>query len=341
MSSTTMKVADLKKDGFYLVKESIKNADELIDMLYYIDFLAQNNMVDPGEMALPIEEDTFKLTKSEVTALFFGHIEEHKEVLQAAAVSIPESEFARLSEHVVKNRSAYYETKMRTISDYRARAERCIADAENLLTMAVQKNLEINFIRGEDPLIAVKALVDGLHKTNWNFLGFSMGVLSLKSRSDIMLVHKVPEAGISYDLNCGKFVMQITLSNMAIKMIGDEGSVSSNMGEGWYIHPHVGSSSHVCWGNAKASAEEARLKGDILKTVQIIDALLPNYGSNPFILIGDFHKNIEKRDERLRREREQKDKAPEPQTGPFADQEFIEPDDLDEPYFEGENNDNE
>lgn len=336
---TTMTVSALKDSGFYLVKEKVENAAELIEMLHYIDFLAQINAVDIGNLELPLEGDSFKLTKSDVTKLFFGHIENKKEEIKAAVVPIPANTLEDIKNSLVNTRDNMRHQQTRIIKQWRDDARFRYHDGDELLSQAVKKHRELNSITFDDPAEAIDKVVNGLPATNWDFHEYDSHdkTISFVSRSDVLLTHKIPEAGMSYELNCGKFRCEIHLENMRVKVVAHKGCVTDRDSsepdvDEVNIHPNVNSDGSVCWGNAAGTFEECSMAGDILKVLQILDALLPNYGQPPYCDIETFQKDINNRDERLRKLREQQEKMPTTAEGPYGEQEFF-ADDTDDDQF--------
>ncbi len=336
MQPTT--VSALKDSGFYLATK-IENAAELIEMLHYVDFLAQLNAVDIGKLELPFEGNKFTLTKSEVTKLFFGHIEAKKEEIKAAVVPIPDRVLETIKSNLASTRVNMRERALRDVRVWSHEARDLYNSAEEKLANAVKRKKEIMSVAFDDPADAIRKVVAGLPSTNWDFLSYDSYEkrLHFSSRSDILLVHKVPEAGLSYEMNCGKFKCTIDLITMRTRIKPYSGCVTQEDMEDpdsdWNIHPNVNSDGVICWGNAVSTIEEAHLGGDILKTLQVLDALLPNYGQPAYVDIEQFQKDINKRDERLRNDRGQKEETPEAET--TGDEEFVTEEDDGDYEFDG------
>lgn len=331
-------VRDLKAGAFSRVKEDFKNPADAIEILNYIDFLAQNNSMSADDLELPFLNDgtkkEWKLDRAETTKLFFGHVEAKSEELKKN-VKLPD-EAARAA--ILAAANTRKEASKRRIVDQEKnhirQATEYYQHAQNQLGEARKMREQIELMEGTDDTKRLQELVDGIAATNWNFHEFKNGYMFFVSRSDIILRHIEPKAGLNYELNCGKFKLEIKMDNMSVRMLAFERCVPAGA-PFTNIHPHVNTSGGVCFGNGEATAAEARVSGDILKMLRLLDALLPNYGEVPFIGIKDFKRAIDYRD---RLERENYGKAKEGEKGAPQSPEAIDDQEIldDEPDFTDE-----
>jgi hypothetical protein len=310
-----LKVRDLKEGAFARLKAEFKNPTDAIEILNYIDFLAQNNSMSADDMELPFksgERHEWKLTRAEVTQLFFGHLEAKSEEIKKSVV-LPDDSAQKAILDAMKARanSAKAAFEQRIDSNV-ASAMDFLRRANDSLIMARKMREEAEALSTPDAFaLRLKAVVDGLPSTNWNFHKFANNTLEFVSRSDIMLRHIEPKAGLHYELNCGKFRLAFRLDQMVPKLFAHERCVPSGVsGVHPNIHPHVSTMNEICFGNAAASYAQAQVSGDILAIIKIIDALLPNYGDQPFVSIANFKKAIEERDRREKENYGKKKEAP-------------------------------
>lgn len=306
------KLGDLKAGAFAAVRSDFKNPKDAIDIINFIDFLAQNNSTSADELEMPFlkgDKHEWTLDRAAATKLFFGHMEK-QEAEGKKNVILPD---AAAQEAIGAAMKARLVDGSRTVKE-RIRAKKAEADAfmlnvQSCLSQARKLQEEIDAISGMDPAERIKAVVEKLAGTNWNFHKFGGNTLEFISRSDVMLRHIDPKAGFHYELNCGKFRLCVSLSNMQIKVYGHERTAYAEY-DCAFIHPHISSTSSICWGNGADTAHEAQVSGDIIKLIQLIDNLLPHYNADsPYIKIEEFKRKLEKRDEREKKKHEEKEKA--------------------------------
>lgn len=82
-SAQGVRVGDLKAGAFTRTKKDFKNSTEAINILNFLDFLAQNNNASADDLLLPVEKGEWKLTRAEATKLFFSHLEKATEEAKA------------------------------------------------------------------------------------------------------------------------------------------------------------------------------------------------------------------------------------------------------------------
>lgn len=308
------RVGELKDGAFAAVKAHFKNHKDAIDILNFLDFLAQNNSVSADDLELPITKGVeleWNLDRASVTKLFFSHLEEREAAGKAKAVLPNEAAQKELIKAMNQRAQNFVAQVEREVADLRARATVRMNEAMFLLSSAFTKREELNAIRGKDTSWRITSLMEGLPATNWDFMRSSGALIYFVSRTDVILRHIDKTAGLHYELNCGKFMLRFDLTNMSVKMFCHERNAPSHEGE-TNLHPHISTSGTVCWGNASDAVGIAMTNGDILKILQIIDNMLPHYNpSSPYITIEDFKTALGRRDKREREKHAQKEKQKE------------------------------
>lgn len=325
-----LKVKDLKAGAFSRLKAEFSNHADAIEIMNYIEFLAQNNSTSADELELPYPAEEklkkWELTRAEATALFFGHIEAKNEELRKSVV-LPSDDAQKAIIAAMKSREAQAKasitarlaTHTLNAADYNRRANSELALARNL-----NEQLELMDGSGASETRMTK-IMDALASTNWNFHRINGTKLEFISRTEVMLRHIEPKAGMHYELNCGKFKVSIDLNGMYVNLQRHE-----RCAVGGHWHPHVDSQGTICFGNGAATYNQAVVNGDVLAILQLIDKLLPNYGDQPYVTINNFKKGIDERD-RLEREAYGKAKGQKTtQAGTADDQEILD----DEPAFD-------
>lgn len=306
-------LGELKAAGFMKIKAVFTNTKDAIDIVNYFDFLANMNAANVDDMPLPYREEAgqeWKLTRQEATQLFFGHLEAKKEAI-AANVKLPDNvTILHLERLVINRKSGYLSSLEDDLMSKKADASSTFRSAYEYLGQAKEIQDKIEIIRGGNPLVLVKQLKDGLPSTNWNFYNYvdSNQIISFVSRTDVILRHIDARSGMHYELNCGKFRLDVRLSDMRLWLKPHEHAVERQ--DGHHVHPHVDSGGTICFGNGQDAANTAIMGGDVLTILKLLDAMLPNYGGNPYQALPDFKKSIEKRDARERIMHEQKAKGP-------------------------------
>lgn len=303
-TATKLKVGELKANGYVRARE-FKNAKEAMELLNYIDFLAMNNAINVDDLELPIEEtkdQTWKLDRAEINALFFGHAEKKKEQ-EAKDTVLPPDDVKKAISNLAKSR------KENAIARYKATVQARMDDfnsywlnCEQMIAQAKAAQDSINQLEGVDNSEKMlQNILDTLKVTNWNFLQFDRthNFIKFVNRSDLILRYIVPQSGIRYETNCGKLLVTINLNNMEVRVAGFERAMPSSIGR--YIHPHV-SGNTVCWGNAAATQRDAAIAGDIATILKLLDSLLQNYNeASPYIRIDEFDRQIKMKEEQERR----------------------------------------
>ena len=280
-------VRDLKAGAFSRVKEDFKNPADAIEILNYIDFLAQNNSMSADDLELPFLNDgtkkEWKLDRAETTKLFFGHVEAKSEELKKN-VKLPD-EAARAA--ILAAANTRKEASKRRIVDqeknFIRQATEYYQHAQNQLGEARKMREQIELMEGTDETKRLQELVDGIAATNWNFHEFKNGYMFFVSRSDIILRHIEPKAGLNYELNCGKFKLEIKMDNMSVRMLAFERCVLRALPSRTSTpRQHVG---RRMLRQRRSHGSRARVSGDILKMLRLLDALLPE------LRRGAFHRN--------------------------------------------------
>lgn len=323
-----LRVGDLKQGAFEKAKETFSNHKDAIDILNFIDFLAQNNSVSADDVELPYadgEKHEWKLTRAEVTQLFFGHLEAKKEDI-AKSVVLPDDKAEKAIVKAVLDRMESAKGQLR------ASTESAIATAQQHFNhgytcLANARKHQDQLDQPQDTSSVLAGLQDALKISNWNFHSFNGTRIKFVSRADVILRHIDQKAGMHYELNCGKFELSFAISDMVPRLIAYERCIPPSTSR--HIHPHVSWDGKICFGNAQDAANRAIMSGDIPKLLRLIDALLPNYGDNPYIRISEFSANIEARD-KLERDnygkKSKTGKAASPQDSADEDTEFLEED---------------
>lgn len=334
-------VGDLKANGYARARTEFPNTADVIEMLNYVDFLAMNNACSADDLPLPVVSgEQWKLTRSELTQLFFGHIDKKREAdLKNIALPNPDIQKA-LAELSKRRKGQSLEALRRRVSEYLAEHDALVGSAYDYLSRARKTREEIDMIEGGDlSQKMVDDLIKALQETNWNFHKYNgRNVIEFVNRADVMLRYIEPKAGIRYELNCGKYKISVNLDTMQEMMAGHMGTVTNDIVRN--IHPHIAETGRVCWGNAEQTIRDAKLRGDLATVLRVTDSLLQNYNeASPYVRIPEFATAIRIRDERERSKHGQKAKAKTAADGDvYEDQEIFDDEpDFEDDYEEGEN----
>lgn len=296
--STTLRVGELKANGYSLAKSKFKNTDSVFEILNYIDFLAMNNSTSADELELPEQGEEWKLTKAEANDLFFGYIEKKgKEVnlLGDRAKSVVDSYIIQRQSRITSEIESRIEDFIYRYNDHNRQLfdlMRKIRDNRHRLEI-----IKSSSDNGSD--LIVSGIDEAIKQTNFDFLEVDGRKIVFVHRADLILRYINPSAGIRYELNCGKFQVSIDFSSMNVEVTGYSNYVPNNINA--HIHPHIDNEGGICWGNASQDYRDAAQVGDVGKILRIIDALLQTYNEDsPYISINMFAQCINERDERER-----------------------------------------
>lgn len=295
---STIKVGELKAGAFSRAKQEFTNNKDLIDIINYIDFLAMNNSISADDLDLPFSasqgKKEWKLTKAEATKLFFDHVEA-KKAANAIAIKLPDdSEQDRI-------RRAFQTNVERHRNEWRSTIQACLNDATTRLSqmydhLAKARSFQERIDASNPGVDRLNDILKAIEGTNWNFTQIRGTVIEFENRADVILRHIEPKAGLNYELNCGRYRLQIEIVNMTPRIYAHKGTVQPAYVP--CVHPHVSRHGEVCFGNAQDTVNKAVIVGDVATILRTLDALLPNYGDNPFISIETFKQAIIERDRR-------------------------------------------
>ncbi len=320
-----LKVSDLKANAFLALKDRFTNHHDALEILNYINFLAQNNSVSADEVELPYPSTgapvRWELDRAAATKLFFGHLEAKAAEIQKSIVLPDEKAQAEITKALKARAVSHKQNTIARIREIREEAESYMDSAQTSLHKARKIEEELEAFTEFPHEKRIEAILAALPALNWNFHKITGEKLEFVSRADIMLRHIEPKAGLNYELNCGKFRTVIHLSQMTPKVLPYQHCIPAEISP--HIHPNVD-----CSGTH--TAIEATVKGDIVALLRLLDALLPNYGSPPYVNIKDFKNHIDQRDKLERENYGKKEKEAE---GFNLDQEILD----DEPEFTDDN----
>ncbi len=296
-----IKVSDLKAGAFTGAKDLFSNSATAIEILNFIEFLGQNNSMSVDDLEIPYkpgEKTEWKLTRAEATKLFFGY-QEAKATDIKSKIIVPNLDAQKAIGVAMKSRLANsLESIKNTVKDNMRQAGDYDRAALDYLTRARKAQEQLEDMTNFDPAKRIQDVIEQLQFTNWNFHKFHSNCLEFVSRSDVMLRHIEPKAGINYELNCGKYLARINLSSMTMSMLRYERNAPTTC----VPHPHVKSDGHICFGNAADAYNKAVVAGDIVALLKILDAMLPNYNpASPYTSIENFKIALQERD-RLEKE---------------------------------------
>lgn len=327
-------VGYLKEGGYYKTKEEFSNAADAQEILLYIDFLCQNNATSVDDMKLPFKpgekNKVWKLSRAEVNDLFFSHLEK-KKADEKSNVRLPDEDERKLILNHLKNQKLRYKRNIQDEVDGHIIDLRETMDAVNGYIEKIRDKRSI--LESDDGILEeerLRKLIEELPSTNWDFNQITSSHISFVNRSEVILRHSNPSAGLNYELNCGKFLCEIHLASMNVRMRRHKRNAPTRN-----PHPHVHRDGDVCFGNGADAYNDARINGDILTILKLLDRMLPNYGGNPYVSLEDLMKDLEKRDALEREEYGKKEKAKSGKSGSSdsEEEEILD----DEPGFEDDN----
>ena len=166
-----------------------------------------------------------------------------------------------------------YEQSMESAENYRVRAAE-----ERATVMRLQVTLDN--IKPSDELFYELCKVQ--NSPNWNFYSLNGNIIEFHTTAPCIQSEVNAEAGINHELNCGYIRGSLNLSNMnlvALPFIGNY-TVDSKM------HPHVGSSNTICFGDAANTVNDLKNERKVAEIFEILYQLLNTYSpNNPYIAL--------------------------------------------------------
>lgn len=307
--TTSVLVGDLKAGAFSVAKRDFKNSAEAIDIINFLDFLAQNNSVSADDLPLPYEKgksgQEWKLSRADATRLFFGHIEANADKAKQNIKPIDEAAKAAIAKAIKERNGNALRTMESKVKSEIEQADAHMRELVNRLRNARKCQEDVDNMKGQDFATRTLELCNKLGETNWNFHVFANGWLEFVSRTDVILRHIEEKAGLRYELNCGKFRARFNMADMQVNVVGLERTVPRG-----HIHPHVNQGGSVCFGNGADAYHQAVVSGDFIVVLKLLDNMLPHYNSaSPYISIVSFKAALDERDRLEREAHAKKEKA--------------------------------
>lgn len=138
----------------------------------------------------------------------------------------------------------------------------------------------IRLLAKDPPMIA--SIENALAQGTFKLLGVTKDAITFMT-PDITCSWKDAKLGISLDVACGKYKINLSLPSLSVTIESMEEMGDIN------CHPHVSISGAPCWGNAATSLTQARGKQDIAAILSLTYGLLTTYNpESPYITLLEF-----------------------------------------------------
>lgn len=296
-------VGDLRANNYKRAKEDFSNPADIIKLISYVDILAMNNNKNADELIFPFEHELgvknlpkIKLLKKDINQLFFSLLEDVAEEELVLSAEIEDIIKATRKKYVENQKSQY----RKEINSLKSKACERMDAANDLLRSANDLYKKLDLIEGDSKAASrIENIRHALKTTNWEFYeitgGYQGPFIHFVNKADIILKHSLPEQGIDYELNCGKYRAQINLNFAGLVVHKHTNAITNSTA----IHPHVLDGKTPCWGNGSATYSKAATEGDISALLKLLDGLLRTYNiDNPYVSINNFSQLIKDRDDK-------------------------------------------
>lgn len=240
---------------------------------------------------VPLEQFSACKTKTEVNKVLFMEI--MPSIIKQPFTGFPDD----MAEFLSGNRFGFNAMEYNRIKRDRDNTARRLRERRNAYQLELEnlaayedKLLELIFVDRTEELAAdLRKIAEG---NTWEFVSFiaSNGAIEFKARNDVIVTHKLSQAGIDMQVNFGRMRAVYYPKNGRILVHpAADGCVSLDDG---YFHPHVDSSDYfVCWGNAESTYETCMRNRTPAKAFDALWLLLNTYNAtSPYRKLFDFYR---------------------------------------------------
>jgi hypothetical protein len=228
--------------------------------------------------------------KTEINQRFFSQLEAIK-VTTLTEVSVLDSETFKKIDEVSKGRVKVGKKNSNSIEALKKRQASYLQMIEKYLLRANQytekaSNLEKQLNVLESKRTNYASQINELLKENfWEFRRLNDRTVELVTRTDIILRHRNPAAGVNLSVNMGRYLVQLDLFWNTVSVWPYKDNVLVN----GYPHPHITSGGSICWGNASSVIAKAMPRGDLLTVFRLLASILTSYNDgSPYVSLEHF-----------------------------------------------------
>ena len=266
------------------------------EMLKYIEFLATASstnisMWDIKDIFGDKENKKVSLeivkNKNEINKLFYankdkmasGSTEEIQNIVKIIGDSIGTALEAQKSGRITSLENNIL-SKRRNIEDYIRQMSQRISDI-------VSYRKELDTLENISTRDKIMADIEEVLKGNfYAFESFENNILTLTTKENVMSTLVNAKAGLNLNVNLGKFKVKLNLVNFELKVLPHSGNMKLND----HIHPYVGGSGDVCFGNGQARASTLLETMNISGVMTLLAAILTTFSedSTPFVSLNSF-----------------------------------------------------
>lgn len=261
------------------VDPDIAARQKAIDNGNWIDQLLSST----GRHSIPpeVREEMMQCnSRAEINKIYFTYNAANPPAIQ----EMTDGQMAALDSMVSPITSPEYREADRLHRELQTSAMSRMRDVENYLSAAAKHYLKMEQLKGNASIPLSQKVQDVLSLGWYKLVDVEEASVAF-STPQISIKHYNPQAGINNDVLMGSYTVVWYPREATIKVAPGEGNISVN----GYVHPHIGSSGSVCWGNAKAVAVEALSKFNPAPAMEALQTILQNYNAeSPYVALDSF-----------------------------------------------------
>lgn len=235
--------------------------------------------VDVGKMFKSTKKGQIITSKRLINKTIFEHMEEVRANQISSDMSVAALVFA---EKEIKAKLNRPNTRKKNVilnhmKQLESKADRLRKSGETVPQWVASQlrnyHIDLKYLEENGPDNTFKSIVKVVRAGFWKYCKIEKGCIVFITAKPIILSYVKPQAGLNLHKNMGRYRAVLSLSDFSLTIRPYKGNTSAH----GHIHPYVGSSNRICWGNTEEFASNATEDRNMVDLMAVTAHVLSKY----------------------------------------------------------------